>query len=88
MTRLHINFGVEVALVLHRNLMCLYSAPSTSDRHSQNELVKSKLTATLAIELVLNEITAAIAQLGERQTEDLKVPGSMPGLGILSCCCF
>jgi hypothetical protein len=26
--------------------------------------------------------TAAIAQLGERQTEDLKVPGSIPGLGI------
>ena len=26
---------------------------------------------------------AAIAQLGERQTEDLKVPGSIPGLGIL-----
>ena len=38
---------------------------------------------------------AAIAQLGERQTEDLKVPGSIPGLGIytylplhfLSVCC-
>ena len=27
--------------------------------------------------------TVAIAQLGERQTEDLKVPGSIPGLGIL-----
>ena len=26
---------------------------------------------------------AAIAQLGERQTEDLKVPGSIPGRGIL-----
>ena len=25
--------------------------------------------------------TAVIAQLGERQTEDLKVPGSIPGLG-------
>ena len=30
---------------------------------------------------------AAIAQLGERQTEDLKVPGSIPGLGISSCYC-
>ena len=29
------------------------------------------------------EARAAIAQLGERQTEDLKVPGSIPGLGIL-----
>ena len=27
-------------------------------------------------------IVAAIAQLGERQTEDLKVPGSIPGRGI------
>ena len=26
---------------------------------------------------------APIAQLGERQTEDLKVPGSIPGLGII-----
>ena len=25
---------------------------------------------------------AAVAQLGERQTEDLKVPGSIPGVGI------
>ena len=28
------------------------------------------------------QAAAAIAQLGERQTEDLKVPGSIPGLGI------
>ena len=27
---------------------------------------------------------AAIAQLGERPTEDLKVPGSIPGLGMVS----
>ena len=30
---------------------------------------------------------AAIAQLGERQTEDLKVPGSIPGLGIFIDVC-
>ena len=30
--------------------------------------------------------TAAIAQLGERQTEDLKVPGSIPGLGKIAPC--
>ena len=29
-------------------------------------------------------ILAAIAQLGERQTEDLKVPGSIPGGGMYS----
>ena len=28
-----------------------------------------------------NATRAAIAQLGEHQTEDLKVPGSIPGLG-------
>ena len=28
--------------------------------------------------------SAAITQLGERQTEDLKVPGSIPGLGNIS----
>ena len=33
-------------------------------------------------------LSAAIAQLGERQTEDLKVPGSIPGLGIFSKCVF
>ena len=26
---------------------------------------------------------AAIAQLGQRQTEDLKIPGSIPGLGMV-----
>ena len=29
---------------------------------------------------------ATIAQLGERQTEDLKVPGSIPGRGNLFLC--
>ena len=31
---------------------------------------------------LLIAVEAAIAQLGERQTEDLEVPGSIPGLGI------
>ena len=31
-------------------------------------------------------ILADIAQLGERQTEDLKVPGSIPGVGIFLFC--
>ena len=30
---------------------------------------------------ILKFAEAAIAQLGERQTEDLKVPGSIPSLG-------
>ena len=32
--------------------------------------------------MLLHFAQAAIAQLGERQTEDLKVPGLIPGLGI------
>ena len=31
----------------------------------------------------INHKSAGIAQLGERQTEDLNVPGSMPGFGNL-----
>ena len=31
--------------------------------------------------MAMAALHAAIAQLGERQTEDLKVPGSIPGLG-------
>ena len=31
---------------------------------------------------ILKFAEAAIAQLGERQTEDLKVPASIPGLGM------
>ena len=31
-----------------------------------------------------SSVSAAIAQLGERQTEDLEVLGSIPGLGNLS----
>ena len=31
--------------------------------------------------MLLLFVQAAIAQLGERQTEDLKVPGSIPGRG-------
>ena len=35
-------------------------------------------------QLLAEHIKAALAQLGERQTEDLKVPGSIPGGGRLS----
>ncbi len=31
---------------------------------------------------VIQQVRASVAQLGERQTEDLKVPGSIPGGGI------
>ncbi len=34
------------------------------------------------VEPTQNPKVAQVAQLGERQTEDLNVPGSSPGLGI------
>ena len=37
----------------------------------------------IGIVLQISSVVAAIAQLGERQTEDLKVPGSIPGVGTL-----
>ena len=40
-------------------------------------------SAFSGIILATSEAIAAIAQLGERQTEDLKVPGSIPGLGTI-----
>ena len=36
----------------------------------------------LCVVFPLTGAFADIAQLGERQTEDLKVPGSIPGVGI------
>ena len=40
--------------------------------------------AVCAVHDKTTSCTAAIAQLGERQTEDLKVPGSIPGGGIFA----
>ena len=39
------------------------------------------------VSLSCEQSVAPIAQLGERQTEDLKVPGSIPGLGICFVMC-
>ena len=41
------------------------------------------LRLVIVINLLKVEVSATIAQLGERQTEDLKVPGSIPGRGNL-----
>ena len=38
-------------------------------------------TETACTDIEANSTNAEIAQLGERQTEDLKVPGSIPGFG-------
>ena len=40
--------------------------------------VKSEMSH---MDWLASQSQAAITQLGERQTEDLKVPGSIPGLG-------
>ena len=48
---------------------------------------KSNIRCTLKMHSdLVTSLAAAIAQLGERQTEDLKVPGSIPGGGIKRNC--
>ena len=66
---------MKVALPPHSRFL----APLASCVHNDLNVVESPsiLGSTPAV--------AAIAQLGERQTEDLKVPGSIPGLGITFC---
>ena len=44
-------------------------------------LFRSDPHTTLNLKIQLFASNASIAQLGERQTEDLKVPGSIPGGG-------
>ena len=43
---------------------------------------RSKSPLNVSLALNSESLQASIAQLGERQTEDLKVPGSIPGFGI------
>ena len=46
--------------------------------------VRGAVGLSMSTFAILNFAEAAIAQLGERQTEDLKVPGSISGLGVSS----
>ena len=41
----------------------------------------SNFFCVVSLQVPITFANAAIAQLGERQTEDLEVPGSIPGLG-------
>ena len=65
------------------------------NRHVQKAIAAGLEPATVGSEvqrssieprdqLLAEHIKAALAQLGERQTEDLKVPGSIPGGGSFS----
>jgi hypothetical protein len=56
------------AFILQHRASKSGAAPLIHARHKESDIIHR----------------AAIAQLGERQTEDLKVPGSIPGLGIFS----
>ena len=47
--------------------------------YGQNSILPAISNAS--VDVSIQQSRAAIAQLGERQTEDLKVPGSIPGLG-------
>ena len=48
---------------------------------SFSNLLNSKLEKKWCRPVSTDWISAEIAQLGERHTEDLKVPGSIPGFG-------
>ena len=54
------------------------SNPTADNYYATLKMRIGKLVTTRPV-----SIEAAIAQLGERQTEDLEVPGSIPGLGKL-----
>ena len=56
------------------SLLSLFGAATSAD-------LRGAPGFSMATFAILNFPEAAIAQLGERQTEDLKVPGSIPGLG-------
>ena len=55
----------------HANLLCIVPILMDGPQGTQDPFWKCHPL----------RVRAAIAQLGERQTEDLKVPGSIPGLG-------
>ena len=57
------------------------SRPIHEVKPLQARLVRSWETRLEVRVLSVHVPTAALAQLGERQTEDLKVPGSIPGGG-------
>ena len=57
------------------------SRPIHEVKPLQARLVRSWETRLEVRVLSVHAPAAALAQLGERQTEDLKVPGSIPGGG-------
>ena len=68
---------------LDLELMYLKAEPSARLRWGSGPCShNSALKSFLFILCVGDQAPAAIAQLGERQTEDLKVPGSILGLGM------
>ncbi len=81
------NIAARLAqLVEHQtfNLRVMGSNPISSSikcASSFSNLLNSKLEKKWCPPVSTDLISAAIAQLGERQSEDLKVPGSIPGFG-------
>ena len=72
--------------VVVSRLLCMQKASGSNPDKSNCYFVSYRAySASKRVFIVLNAKhvgVAAIAQLGERQTEDLEVPGSIPGLGI------
>ena len=59
---------------------------STTSTWSATRTERQQLPRGLQVLRVSHISRAVIAQLGERQTEDLEVPGSIPGHGIFTAC--
>ena len=75
--------GKETLRDAFLSLRCAPAMPTQSAAGQVFELRRSCRKCDVKAACFCGTATAAIAQLGERQTEDLKVPGSIPGLGII-----
>ena len=66
-------------------IACLLITQLCPQFHESTNVIATDTEAqcpfSVAVSIEIDQ--AAIAQLGERQTEDLKVPGSIPGLGMV-----
>ena len=64
---------------LHQQYQLLDMTNTTTTKKGRKAFLFVKIKYTF--KFMKSHVFAAIAQLGERQTEDLKVPGSIPGCG-------
>ena len=68
--------------VVVSRLLCMQKASGSNPDKSTSCIFEARWNGRILRLIKERDRTAAIAQLGERQTEDLEVPGSIPGLGM------